>query len=124
MAFDYRFGVLNDNGVDNELVQAFNNLLYVSQFSESGPMLTHESSIDTLLNPSSWDMIFKSTWRFIPQPVLKYLKYLPYKEYRRFSTYLQTAIRTGKTIVNEKAASTEKGSKDIISILGMFPAEV
>ncbi|KAG2058507.1 cytochrome P450 [Suillus hirtellus] len=100
VAFDYRFGVLNDNGVDNELVQAFNNLF-----------------IDTLLNPSSWDIIFKSTWRFIPQPVLKYLKYLPYKEYRRFATYLQTAIRTGKTIINEKAASTEKGSKDIISIL-------
>jgi hypothetical protein len=32
VAFDYRFGVLSDNGVDNEFVQAFNNLLYVSQF--------------------------------------------------------------------------------------------
>ncbi|KAG2157942.1 cytochrome P450 [Suillus bovinus] len=100
VAFDHRFGVLNDNGVDNELVQAFNNLF-----------------IDTLLNPSSWDLIFKSTWRFFPGPVLRCLKYLPYKEYRRFSTYLQTAIQTGNTIINEKAASTEKGSKDIISIL-------
>lgn len=100
VAFDYRFGVLDDNGVDNELVQAFNNLF-----------------IDTLLHQSSWDIIFKSTWRFLPQPVLKYLKYLPYREYRRFATYLQTAIQTGKTIINEKAAGTEKGSKDIISIL-------
>ncbi|KAG2744032.1 cytochrome P450 [Suillus brevipes Sb2] len=99
-AFDHRFGVLEDNGVEHELVQAFNNLF-----------------VDSLLNPSSWDVIFKSTWRFLPQPVLRCLKYLPYKEYRRFATYLQTAIHTGKTIVNEKAGSTEKGSKDIISIL-------
>jgi hypothetical protein len=105
-------------------VQAFNNLLYVLQFSEPGNMLTHEFSIDTLLNPSSWDVIFKSTWRFLPQPVLKCLKYLPYKEYSRFATYLQTAIQTGKTIINEKAGGTEKGSKDIISILGMYPDEV
>lgn len=41
VAFDYRFGVLDDNGVDNELVQAFNNLF-----------------IDTLLYQSSWDIIF------------------------------------------------------------------
>ncbi|KAG1831991.1 hypothetical protein DFJ58DRAFT_848085 [Suillus subalutaceus] len=100
VAFDYRFGVLNDNGVDNELVQAFNNLF-----------------IDTMLYQSSWDIIFKSTWRFLPQAVLRYLKYLPYREYRRFATYLQTAIRTGRTIINEKAAGTEKGGKDIISIL-------
>ncbi|KAG2147652.1 cytochrome P450 [Suillus clintonianus] len=100
VAFDHRFGVLNDNGSDNELVQAFNNLF-----------------LDTLLNPSSWDIIFKSTWRFLPQPILNCLKYLPSKENRRFATFLQTAIQTGKAIVNEQAAGTEKGSKDIISIL-------
>jgi hypothetical protein len=32
-------------------------------------------------------------------------------------------MHTGKTIVNEKAGSTEKGSKDIISILGVYPDE-
>ncbi|KAG2074169.1 cytochrome P450 [Suillus decipiens] len=100
VAFDSRFGVLNDNGVDNELVQAFNNLF-----------------VDSLLNPSSLDIIFQSIWKFLPQPVLKCLKYLPYREYRRFGTYLKTAIRTGKTIIDEKAAGTEKGGKDIISIL-------
>lgn len=98
-AFDHHFGILDDNGVEHELVQAFNNLF-----------------VDTLLNPPSWDVIFKSTWRFLPQPVLKCLKYLPYREYRRFATYLQTAIQTGKTIVTEKAGGTEKGSKDIISL--------
>ncbi|KAG1747117.1 cytochrome P450 [Suillus paluster] len=100
VGFDHRFGVLNDNGADNELVQAFNNLF-----------------VDTLLNPSSWDIVFKSIWRFLPQPILNCLKYLPSREYSRFATYLQTAIKTGKTIINEKAAGTEKGSKDIISIL-------
>jgi hypothetical protein len=123
VAFDYRFGVLSDNGVDNEFVQAFNNLLYVSQFSESGHISTHEFSVDTLLYPSSWFIIFQSSWRFFPGPVLRYLKYLPYREYRRFATYLQAAMQTGRTIINEKAADTEQGNKDIISILGMFPAE-
>jgi len=106
VAFDYRFGVLSDNGVDNEFVQAFNNLF-----------------VDTLLYPSSWFIIFQSSWRFFPGPVLRYLKYLPYREYRRFATYLQAAMQTGRTIINEKAADTEQGNKDIISILGMFPAE-
>ncbi|KAG0695495.1 cytochrome P450 [Suillus ampliporus] len=100
VAFDHRFGVLDDNGVGHELVHAFNNLF-----------------VDTFLHPSSLDLVFKATWRFLPQPILNCLKYLPYREYRRFATYLQTAIRTGKAIVNEKAAGTEKGSKDIISIL-------
>lgn len=100
VAFDSRFGVLDDNGTDDELVQAFNNLF-----------------VDTLFNPSSFDIVFQSIWRFFPQPVLKYLKYLPRKEYRRFATFLKIAIQAGKTIIDEKAAGTEKGGKDILSIL-------
>jgi hypothetical protein len=53
-----------------------------------------------------------------------YLKYLPYREYRRFSTYKQTAIQTGRALVSEKAAGTEKGNKDIMSILGIFTPEM
>jgi len=44
---------------------------------------------------------------------------MPFKEYRRFSAYLQAATRTGRALISEKAASTGKGSKDIMSILGM-----
>ncbi|KAJ8596737.1 cytochrome P450 [Rhizopogon salebrosus TDB-379] len=91
VAFDHHFGVLNNNGVDND--------------------------IDSLLHPSSWDLLFQSTWKYLPQSILYCLKYLPYREYRRFSTYLQTAIRTGQALISEKAAGTEKGSKDIMSIL-------
>lgn len=49
---------------------------------------------------------------------------MPYKEYRRFSAYLKVATRTGQALISEKAASTEKGSKDIMSILGMFAPEM
>ncbi|OAX43385.1 cytochrome P450 [Rhizopogon vinicolor AM-OR11-026] len=100
VAFDHQFGVLDNNGVDNELVQAFNNLF-----------------VDSLLHPPSWNLLFQSTWKYLPQSILYYLKYLPYREYRRFSTYNQTAIRTGRALISEKAAGTDKGSKDIMSIL-------
>jgi hypothetical protein len=86
--------------------------------------LTLKCSIDSLLHPSSWDLLFQSTWKYLPQSILYCLKYLPYREYRRFSTYLQTAIRTGQALISEKAAGTEKGSKDIMSILGMSPRDV
>jgi hypothetical protein len=72
-----------------------------------------------LLNLPSWDLLFQSTWKYLPQSILCYLKYLPYKEYRRFSAYLNAATRTGQALISEKAAGTGKGSKDIMSILGM-----
>ncbi|KAG2063427.1 cytochrome P450 [Suillus decipiens] len=77
LAFDSRVGVLDDSGTDDELVQAFNNLL-----------------VDTPLNPSSFDIIFQSIWRFFT-----------------------------KTIIDEKTAGTEKGGKDIIRILIQFNHE-
>ncbi|OJA16487.1 hypothetical protein AZE42_08914 [Rhizopogon vesiculosus] len=99
VAFDHRFGVFDNNGEDSELAQAFNNLY-----------------VDSSLYPPSWDLIFKATWRYLPQSVLSCVKYLPTKEYRHSSTFLQTAIRTGKALISEKAAGKKSG-KDIMSIL-------
>ncbi|KAG0708103.1 cytochrome P450 [Suillus ampliporus] len=100
VAFDHRFGVLDDNGVGNELVQAYNNLF-----------------ADMFLYPSSLELVFLSSWRFLPLPILRCLKYLPSRVYRRFAAFLQTAFRTGKAIIDDKAAGTEKGSNVIINIL-------
>lgn len=87
-------------------------------------LLTVKCSVDSLLNLPSWDLLFQSTWKYLPQSILYCLKYLPYKEYRRFSAYRKAATRTGQALINEKAAGTEKGSKDIMSILGMVTPEV
>ncbi|KIJ66688.1 hypothetical protein HYDPIDRAFT_108600 [Hydnomerulius pinastri MD-312] len=98
VAFDHRFGALDDK--EHELAKAFDSLF-----------------IDSFLYPPSWDLLFKATWNYIPTSVLYYIKYLPTREYKRFSTYLQTAFRTGKELIGDKASGTEKGNKDIISIL-------
>ncbi|KAH7884659.1 cytochrome P450 [Phlebopus sp. FC_14] len=98
VAFDHPFGTLDNE--ETELTKAFNNLF-----------------VDSLLHPPAWDLLFKATWDYIPSSILYYVKYLPTKEYKRFSTYLQTAFSTGKDLMNEKASNTEKGSKDIMSIL-------
>ncbi|OJA10246.1 hypothetical protein AZE42_07830, partial [Rhizopogon vesiculosus] len=97
--FDHRFGVFDDNGEDSELARAFNNLF-----------------VDLSLHPPSWNLIFKATWRYLPRSILTCLKYLPTKEYRRSSTFLQTAIRTGKALASETAAGKKSG-KEIMSIL-------
>ncbi|KAH7909501.1 cytochrome P450 [Hygrophoropsis aurantiaca] len=98
VAFDDRLGALDDK--ENELAKSFDGLF-----------------LDTLLYPPSWDLLFKASWRFLPTPVMNLIKYLPTKEYKRFREYLQTAFRTGKNLIEEKASATEKGNKDIMSIL-------
>ncbi|OAX37997.1 cytochrome P450 [Rhizopogon vinicolor AM-OR11-026] len=102
VCFDHRFGVFDNNGEDSELAQAFNNLF-----------------VDSSLHSPSWNLIFKATWRYLPQSILSCIKYLPTKEYRRASTFLQTAIRTGKALASEMAAGKKIG-KEVTSILGKY----
>ncbi|KAI9458346.1 cytochrome P450 [Lactarius psammicola] len=47
--------------------------------------------IDSTLYPSPLNLIFKSTWRYIPEFLLRYVRYLPTREYHRFRTYLDCA---------------------------------
>ncbi|EGO24688.1 hypothetical protein SERLADRAFT_356230 [Serpula lacrymans var. lacrymans S7.9] len=97
-AFDYQFGALGDQ--KNELARVFQNLF-----------------VDSVLHPPAWDVLFKATWRYIPDPILHYVRHLPTREYSRFKLFLETAFRVGQDLVDQKASSTEKGGKDIISIL-------
>ncbi|KAF9237603.1 cytochrome P450 [Melanogaster broomeanus] len=98
VAFDHQFGALDNK--EHELVKAFDNV-----FS------------DSLLHPPSWDVLFKAAWKYFPSSWLHLLRYLPTKEYKRFSHYLETARRTGKALISDKASGTEKDGKDILSVL-------
>ena len=72
-------------------------------------------SIDSTLYPSPLDLVFKSLWRYIPEPLLHYVRYLPIREYHRFRTFLDFTQSFSRGIVKE---STEKcDGKDIISVL-------
>lgn len=72
-------------------------------------------SIDTTLYPSKFDLVFKSTWRYLPEPILHLFRYLPGREYTRFRHYLDFVRNTAREVV-EKSEETGNG-KDIISIL-------
>ncbi|KAF9219092.1 cytochrome P450 [Gyrodon lividus] len=98
VAFDHQFGALDDK--EHELAKAFDGLF-----------------LDSMLHPPAWDILFKATWNYIPTSLLYFIRYLPTKEYKRFSNYLQTAFRTGKELIDEKASGTKKGSRDILSVL-------
>lgn len=60
-------------------------------------------------------MVFKSTWRYLPEPILHLFRYLPGREYTRFRHYLDFVRKTAREVV-EKSEETGNG-KDIISIL-------
>ncbi|EGN99106.1 hypothetical protein SERLA73DRAFT_181927 [Serpula lacrymans var. lacrymans S7.3] len=98
VAFDYRFGALDDQ--ENELAVVFRDLF-----------------LDSMLHPPAWDVLFKATWRYIPDSILHYVRHIPTREYSRFKDFLDTSFRIGKDLVDQKASGTEKGSKDILSIL-------
>ncbi|KAF9223490.1 cytochrome P450 [Gyrodon lividus] len=98
VAFDHQFGALDNK--EHDLVKALDSLF-----------------VDTILHPPAWDILFKATWNYVPSSLLYFIRYIPTKEYKRFSNYLQTAFRMGKELIDEKASGTEKGSKDILSVL-------
>ncbi|KAH8995128.1 cytochrome P450 [Lactarius hatsudake] len=71
--------------------------------------------IDSTLYPSPLNLIFKSTWRYIPEFLLRYVRYLPTREYRRFRTYLDCARDFSREIIKKNA---EKGDgSDMMSVL-------
>ena len=77
--------------------------------------MTTLNSIDSTLYPSRTDIVFRSLWRYIPEPLLHYVRYLPSREYHRFRTFLDYSENFSRDIVKE---NTEKrGGKDMISVL-------
>jgi hypothetical protein len=72
-------------------------------------------SIDSTLYPSPLDLIFKSTWRYIPEFLLRYVRYLPTREYHRFRTYLDYAREFSADIIEKNA--TKGDENDLMSVL-------
>ncbi|KAJ6524397.1 cytochrome P450 [Mycena vulgaris] len=67
--FDFEFGALDN--IENPLNKVYDNLF-----------------VDSTLYPHKFDIVFRSLWRHIPNPILNYLRYLPGREYTHFRHYL------------------------------------
>ena len=71
-------------------------------------------SVDSLYH-GPLDGLFKSFWRYLPEPILDLLTYLPRREYRRFRNYLSGIREVSRGIVRR---SIVKGDgRDIMSVL-------
>jgi len=94
--FDFQFGLL-DNTTNPLAIQ--NDNLFVG----------------TTLYPAWYDLIFKETWRYIPEPLLEYVRYLPMREYRGFRTWLDNVREFSRGLIKQ---SLVKGDgNDIMSVL-------
>ena len=72
-------------------------------------------SIDSLLYPSWYGLVFKSLWDYIPESLLYFVRYLPTREYRRFLRYTNFMRKFSQGMI-EKSMIKGDG-KDIMSML-------
>jgi len=72
-------------------------------------------SIDSFLYPPLYDILFKSIWRYIPEPILSLVRYLPTREYRRFLRYTRFMRKFSQGMI-EKSTIQGDGN-DIMSVL-------
>jgi len=94
--FDFQFGSLDD--IKTPLAEQYDNLF-----------------VDSTLYPAWYDLIFKETWHFFPEPLLEYVRYTPAREYRRFRSFLDYIRDFARGLIKE---SQGKGDgKDIMSML-------
>ncbi|KAF8589221.1 cytochrome P450 [Ramaria rubella] len=101
-AFDYQFGAI-DEGSDNKLSNAYNNL-----FAE------------TFLARTDTELIFQSIWGFMPQWLLALVFKAPIRPLKQWGEYMKVARDVAKQLVDrqvESHALGKEGSKDIMSIL-------
>ncbi|KAI0249650.1 cytochrome P450 [Lactifluus subvellereus] len=94
--FDFHFGSLDN--AETKVTKMYANLF-----------------IDSTLYPSPLNLVFKSTWRYMPEFLLRYVRYLPTREYRRFRTYLDNVREISADII-EKSAAKGDGT-DMMSAL-------
>ncbi|KAI0293606.1 cytochrome P450 [Russula brevipes] len=93
--FDFDFGALDNS--ENPVTHMYESLFVDSLYH--GPL----------------DALFKSFWRYLPEPILDLLVHLPRREYRRFRNYLRGIREVSRDIVRR---SIVKGDgRDIMSVL-------
>ncbi|RPD64802.1 cytochrome P450 [Lentinus tigrinus ALCF2SS1-6] len=75
---------------------------------------------DSIPNPSTFTILFRSLWYYIPDSILKYVKYMPGKDHARFRKTLKLINEYSKNLIDEKTEAVlagKEGKKDIMSIL-------
>lgn len=119
-AFDFQFGALDDS--DNEVIQAYHNMLSVCRAFGCLSLLTSViSSVDSSLFPAAWNTLFQASWKWFPEFILHHIRYIPTREYRRIRQTLQVTDRLAKRLVDEKSEALLAGdehSRDVMSVLG------
>lgn len=103
-AFHFQFGALDNS--QNEVSKAYHNMF-----------------ADSTLYPTTWSMLLRATWRWMPVSWSNLAGYLPTREYRRFRQTLNVINDVSRKLVDEKTEEAKqvevgKGSKDVMSVLG------
>ena len=68
-----------------------------------------------MLYPTPLNLVFKSTWRYIPNFLFRFVRYLPTREYRRFRIYLDYAREFSEDIIKKSVARGD--GTDMMSVL-------
>jgi cytochrome P450 len=72
-------------------------------------------SVDSRLYPPPYDIVFKSIWRYIPEPILSLVRYLPTREYRRFLRYTRFMRKFSQDMIEKSMIKGDRN--DIMSVL-------
>ncbi|KAK0493367.1 cytochrome P450 [Armillaria luteobubalina] len=103
-AFRYQFNSLN-NG-QTELMAATKNL-----FAEAG------------LWPTSWELLFNSLWRILPEWLLVPLGWIPSREIGRMNFFRDVAMKVSRPIfekqLKEVAGDANPAEKDVVNVLAI-----
>ncbi|KAK0493368.1 cytochrome P450 [Armillaria luteobubalina] len=105
-AFRYHFNSLG-NG-QTELMVAANNLLYAR---EAG------------LWPTSWELLFTSLWRILPEWSLIPLNWIPSRQIGRMNFFKKVAMKVSRPIfekqLEEVAGDANPAEKDVVNVLAI-----
>ncbi|KAI0297456.1 cytochrome P450 [Multifurca ochricompacta] len=93
--FDFHFGSLD--GAETQLSKMYGNLF-----------------LDSTLYPSPFNLVFKSTWRYVPEFLLRFVRYLPTRECRRFREYLDYAREFSRDVAQKNMAKGD--GNDMMSV--------
>ena len=129
-AYDYRCGALDKE--NNEVVDAYRNMLYVSHFwlhvLKNGAL--HDTDVrpcfsrGSVVHPSRALVLFYSLLYHLPDSLIRLADYLPTHEARRYRRSV-TVINTLSTkLIKEKTQvcldRKDENLRDIMSILGAY----
>ncbi|KAI0829924.1 PAH-inducible cytochrome P450 monooxygenase PC-PAH 4 [Trametes gibbosa] len=102
-AFDYDYGSLGDTG-ESVLAKEYHGILKDADFRLAKPV-----------------MLFRATWDYLPEPILKLFRYIPIYPFNRMLSLKRLYTTYGRQILREKRpqvdAEKQINTKDIMSIL-------